>query len=76
MLIKKEKGILIIGKFTMKGSHDTTLTAVAAYSITFLWTKIVCLSLHDNGVNSYISASSAETYKFKAKDSEIKLHYV
>ena len=30
-----------------------------------------CLSLHYNGVNSYIFVNDVEIYKFKAKDSEI-----
>ena len=30
-----------------------------------------CLSLHYNGVNSYLFLNSTEIYKFKAKDSEI-----
>ena len=33
--------------------------------------KKFCLSLHYNGVNSYLLVSSTEIYKFKAKDSEI-----
>ena len=34
--------------------------------------KKLCLSLHYNGVNSYSFVNGVETYKFKAKDSEIK----
>ena len=30
-----------------------------------------CLSLHYNGVNSYIFVNDVEIYKLKAKDSEI-----
>ena len=33
--------------------------------------KKFCLSLHYNGVNSYLLVSGTEIYKFKAKDSEI-----
>ena len=33
--------------------------------------KKFCLSLHYNGVNSYLFVNSTEIYKFKAKDSEI-----
>ena len=43
------------------------------YSINF--TKIItkfCLSLHDNGANSYLFVNGTEIIKFKAKDSEIK----
>ena len=35
MLITEEKGIWIIGKFSMQGLDDTTVTAEAAYSINF-----------------------------------------
>ena len=30
-----------------------------------------CLSLHYNGINSYLFVNGVEVYKFKAKDSEI-----
>ena len=41
------------------------------YSISFpLTKKKFCLSLHYNGVNSYLFVNGAEIYKFKAKDSE------
>ena len=33
--------------------------------------KKFCLSLHYNGVNSYLFVNSTEIIKFKAKDSEI-----
>ena len=33
--------------------------------------KKFCLSLHDNGANSYLFVNGTEIYKFKAKDSEI-----
>ena len=42
------------------------------YSINFTVTKKkFCLSLHYNRANSYLFVSGTETYKFKAKDSEI-----
>ena len=38
------------------------------YSINFAVTKKkLCLSLHYNGVNSYLFANGTEIYKFKAK---------
>ena len=41
-------------------------------SINFRVTKkLFCLSLHYNGANSYLFVNGTETYKFKAKDSEI-----
>ena len=33
--------------------------------------KKFCLSLHYNGVDSYLFVNGVEIYKFKAKDSEI-----
>ena len=33
--------------------------------------KKSCLSLHQNGANSYLFVNGTEIYKFKAKDSEI-----
>ena len=42
------------------------------YSINFTVTKKkFCLSLHYNGVNSYLFVNGARIIKFKAKDSEI-----
>ena len=42
------------------------------YSINFTVTRNkFCLSLHYNGVNSYLFVNVTEIYKFKAKDSEI-----
>ena len=41
------------------------------YSINFTLAKKNCLSLHYNGVNSYLFVNGTEIYKFKAKDSEI-----
>ena len=35
--------------------------------------KKFCLSLHYNGVNSYLFVNGTEIIKFKAKDSEIVL---
>ena len=41
------------------------------YSINFTVTKkLLCLSLHHNGANSYLFVNGTEIYKFKAKDSE------
>ena len=42
------------------------------YSINFTLTKKkFCLSLHYNGVNSYLFGTGTEIYKFKAKNSEV-----
>ena len=34
--------------------------------------KVFCLSLHNNGDNSYLFLNDKEVVKFKAKNSEIK----
>ena len=42
------------------------------YSSNFTVTRReFCLSLHYNGVNSYLFLNGAENHKFKSKDSEI-----
>ena len=42
------------------------------YSINFTVTiKKLCLSLHYNGVNSWLFANGTEIYKFKSKNSAI-----
>ena len=51
---------------------EHTLTAEKMHSIDFTVTnKSFCLSLHYNRANSYLFVNGTETYKFKAKDSEI-----
>ena len=42
------------------------------YSVNFTLTKKkFCLSLHNNGANSYLFVNGTEIIKFKVKDSEI-----
>ena len=67
----KKKDILILGKGPTQGLEHT-LTAEKMYSINFSkeQTKF-SLSLHCNGVNSYLFVNGREIHKFKAKDSEI-----
>ena len=51
---------------------EHTLSTEKMYSINFTENnKKFCLSLHYNGVNSYLLVYSKEIHKFKAKDSEI-----
>ena len=65
----KKKDILILGKGPVQGLEDT-LTAEKMYSINFTMTKKkFCLSLHYNGVNSYLFVNGKKIGKFKAKDS-------
>ena len=56
----------------MQGLGENSLTAEKMHSINFRVTKKkFCLSLHYNGVNSYLFVNGTEIYKFKAKDSQI-----
>ena len=67
----KKKDILVLGKGPTQGLEHT-LTAEKMNSINFtLMKRKFCLSLHYNGVNSYLFVNGTEIYKFKAKDSEI-----
>ena len=67
----KKKDVLVLG-FEPTQGLEHTLTAEKLYSINFTEkNKKFCLSLHYNGANSYLFVNGTETYKFKAKDSEI-----
>ena len=67
----KKKDILVLGRGPTQGL-ESTLTAEKMYSINFTVTKNkFCLSLHYNGVNSYLFVNGTEIIKFKAKDSKI-----
>ena len=67
----KKKDTLVLGNGLSEGLEHI-LTAEKMYSINFTLTKNkFCLSLHYNGVNSYLFVNGTEIYKFKAKDSEI-----
>ena len=71
MLIIKKNDILIHGKGPTQGLEHI-LTAEKMYLSNFTVTrKKFCLSLHYNGVNSYLFANGTEIHKFKAKDSKI-----
>ena len=64
--------ILIVGKRATDGFDDTRSTAEKEYPRNFTEQQNkFCFSLHYNGMNSYIFVNVIETYKFKAKDSEI-----
>ena len=67
----KKKDLLVLGIGLTQGLEHT-LTAEKMYSINFTVTKKkLCLSLHYNGSNSYLSINGTEIFKFKAKDSKI-----
>ena len=71
----KKKNILILDKGPTQGLDDTILTAEKEYTINFTERhKQFCLSLHYNGVNSYLFVNGVAIYKFKAKNSEINLY--
>ena len=66
----KGKDILVLGKGPTQGLGENSLTAEKMYSINFtVPQKKFCLSLHYNGLNSYLFVNGTEIYKFKAKDS-------
>ena len=61
-----------MGKDPTQALGEHSLTVEKMYSINFSATgKRFCLSLHYNGVNSYLFVNGAEMIKFKAKDSEL-----
>ena len=66
-----KKDILVLGWGRTQGLEHM-LAAEKMHSINFTEkNKKFCLSLHYNGVNSYLIVNGTEIYKFKAKDSEI-----
>ena len=59
------------GKLPTQGSEHT-LSAEKMHLINFTeHNKTFCLSLHYNGVNSYLFVNVKEIHKFRAKDYEI-----
>ena len=68
----KKRVILILGNGPIDGLDDTIFTAKKECSKSFTeQQKKFCLSLHYNGVNSYIIVNGIEICKVKVKDSEI-----
>ena len=66
-----KKDMLVLGKGPTQGLGHT-ITAEKMYSISFRVTKKkFCLSLHFNGVDSYLFVNVKEIVKFKVKDSAI-----
>ena len=71
----KKKDILVLGIGSTEGLEHT-LTAEKIDLINFTVTeKKFCLSLYYNRANSYLLVNGTQIYKFKAKDSEIVVHY-
>ena len=64
----KRKDNLIPAKRPTQGLDHPTLTGEKGYPKYFTeQQKKFCLSLHYNGVNSYLFVNGVEIYKFKAK---------
>ena len=71
----KGKDILILGEGPTQGLDGTTFTAEAKYPIKFTQSgKRFVLSLYYNGNNSLLFVNARKVYKFKAKNSEIKVY--
>ena len=69
----KEKDILILGEGPTQRLNDRTLTAEAIYPINFTQpNERFVLSLHYNGINSFLFVNATKIYQFKATISEIK----
>ena len=68
----KKNDILILGNGPTNSLDDTMMTKEKEYFINFTeQQKKFCLSLHYNGMNSYIFVNSVEICKFKAINPEI-----
>ena len=60
----KDKDILILGEEPTQGLDDTTLTSDARYPIKFTQSgKILVLSLHYNGSNSFLFVNATKVSK-------------
>ena len=71
----KGKDILILGEVPTQGLDDTTLTTKAKNPINITQPReTFVLSLHYNGINSFLFVNATKIYQFKAKDSEIKVY--
>ena len=68
----KKNNMLVLGKDFVQGINGTTIYVEKDYSINFTErNKKFVLSLHYNGVNSYLFYNGREIHKFTAKSSEI-----
>ena len=67
----KVNSILVLGKHFIQGINGKTTYAERMYLTNFtVDNKRFCLSLHDNGDNSYLFVNGKEIHKFKVKNSE------
>ena len=68
----KTQSVLVLGHGLIQKTNDTAIYAEKMYSPNFtVGNKIFCLSLHDNGDNSYLFVNGKEVTKSKAKNSEL-----
>ena len=68
----KTQSALVLGHGLIQRINNTTIYAEKMFSPNFtIDKKIFCLSLHDNGDNSYLFVNGKEVTKFKAKNSEL-----
>ena len=58
-----------------KNNIPYILLSIILLILFYIWHKTFCLSLHYNVVNSYLFINGVAIYKFKAKDSEKKIHF-
>ena len=64
----KKKDILVPGEGATQGLHDTTITAVAKYSINFSRSqRKFCLGLHYSGNNSFLFDNATKYVNWKQK---------
>ena len=64
----KNKNIFILGEGTTQELDYTKLTAEAEYFTNFSRCQQFCVSLHDNGHNSFLFVNTTKVYQFKAKN--------
>ena len=71
----KNRNIPVLVEDSTQRLDNTTITAEAKYSINFTKSgRRFALSLYYNGNRSFLFFNATKIYKFKAKDSEMKLY--
>ena len=70
----KTKKILVVGEGKYQGLDDQAITVEDEYSISFKKSKKeYVFSMYCYGSNSFLFVNVTKIYKFKVKDSEIKV---
>ena len=71
----KAQSVLILGHGLIQKINDTIIYSDKIYSPNFtVDNKILCLSLHYNGDNSYLFINDKSVTNFKAKNSDLIKH--